>query len=91
MLPTSYIEREKVVTSGLVPEEVGSEKNQTKNGNSKQLEKFWNSVHETAHEVQSWPEWKRGGVSILIAEGGGKGKRASSKATTRSSPKSRSR
>lgn len=53
--------------------------------------KFWSSVHETAREVQSWPEWKRGGVSVLMTEGRGKGDRASSKATKRSSPKSRPR
>ena len=35
MAPTSYIEREKVVTSGLVSKEVSSEKDQAKNDNSK--------------------------------------------------------
>ena len=35
MAPTSYIEREKVVTSGLVSKEVSSENDQAKNDNSK--------------------------------------------------------
>ncbi len=41
--------------------------------------RFWNAVHKTAREVQSWPEWKRGGVSVLIADDVSKEKQSSSK------------
>ena len=41
--------------------------------------KFWKAVHKTAQEVQSWPEWKRGGVSVLIANDVNKGKQSSPK------------
>ena len=40
---------------------------------------FWNAVHERAQEVQRWPEWKRGGVSVLIAADMSKRKRPNSK------------
>lgn len=31
---------------------------------------FWNSIHETAQEVASWPEWKRGGSTLRVRTSG---------------------
>ena len=27
--------------------------------------KYWKRLSETAAEVSKWPEWKRGGVSVI--------------------------
>jgi hypothetical protein len=35
---------------------------------AEETERFWAHVEKNAKEVESWPEWKKGGISIVSPE-----------------------